>query len=387
MTDTTEFERRFGAAPSRTVVAPGRVNLIGEHTDYNGLPVLPMALQRGIRLVFRPRSDSLVRIVSPEFGERSFEFAHEIEPFEPGDWGNYVKAAARGVARGWRVRTGIDAWVESDLPVASGLSSSSALVIACALALLDAAGVEADTLELADAMAAAERYVGLQGGGMDQTVILGARAGHACRIDFDPLRLRHLPIPDAFRFVVADTLVRAEKSARARDAYNQRVRECREAVALVSAAVDSALAYRALVNGRSSGELLDAAAPILSDVLLRRFRHVVTEYERVEEAESALVGNDPETFGRLMDASHASLRDDYEVSSPELDEVVGIMKDAGAAGARLTGAGFGGCAVALCAPGRVADVIEALADRYYVPRGAEVRAFEALPSVGASVLS
>ena len=391
-----EFDARFGAPATRIAIAPGRVNLIGEHTDYNGLPVFPMALGRGVHVLFRPRDDARVRIASAaEFEPREFQIGPDVVPYEDGDWGNYVKAAARGVARGWRVRRGMDALVASDLPVAAGLSSSSALVIACALAFLDGTRRKPSALELADALAAAERFVGLEGGGMDQAIILGAAEGTACRIDFEPLRLRHVPIPADFRFVVASTLVRAEKSGRAKEAYNTRTRECRDAFTRAAEAVVSTGAarphdFRELLAARSAAELLQLAGPLLPEPLIRRFRHVVTEAERVEQAELSMQAGNAARFGTLMDASHASLRDDYEVSSPELDEVVAIMRDAGAHGARLTGAGFGGCAVALCAPEAVEPVRSALADRYYARRRVEQVddvCFEARPGPGAGVVA
>jgi galactokinase len=248
---------------------------------------------------------------------------------------------------------------------------------------------------LADEMAEAERYVGTRGGGMDQAISMTALEGHASRIDFAPLRLQPIPVPPEWRFVVADSLKRAEKSGAARTAYNQRTVECREALDGVGAelvrrgVLESApVGYPELRDGVGWDEALSAGEGVLDDVLLKRFRHEVTEARRVEEAQAALLRGSAETFGALMDASHESLRSDYEVSSPDLDLLVGMARDAGALGARLTGAGFGGCIVALSDTAHADGVIEELARRYYDGRGVsgrlEDRLFVARPSAGAS---
>ncbi len=387
-----------GRAPTHLSRAPGRVNLIGEHTDYNGLPVFPMALDREVRILFRPRGDGTVRVVNadPEFRPRTFELTEEIPPGEAGDWGNYVKAPCQALSRRLGDLSGFDGLVSSTLPVASGLSSSSALVIAVGRALLAANELSIPTLELADEMARAERYTGTRGGGMDQAISLGARAGHASRLEFEPLRTYESPVPPDWRFIVAHTLVRAEKSGAAQEAYNARNRECREALALIREAAAAtgwtgagALTYAELITRAPVRELLEMAEAHLQGTHLMRFRHVVTEAVRVYEAEEAMRRGDLLTFGILMDASHESLRVDYEVSSPELDRLVELAWEAGAAGARLTGAGFGGCTVALAGPGHADRVLSALGERYY--RGRELEAplesvlFVAEPSAGAGV--
>ena len=241
-------------------------------------------------------------------------------------------------------------------------------------------------LELASLMARAERFVGLQGGGMDQAACLHGIAGHALRIDFDPLRVTPVAVPEGWRWVVASSLARAEKSAGAREAYNERARECREALAVVARPSGT---YSDIIAANDQDALLRHARRALTPVLFRRFRHVVTEGHRVALAEDAMRDGDPGRFGKLMVQSHNSLRDDYEVSTPELDEIVAIALEAGAAGARLTGAGFGGCAVALCDISTVAPVMEALAARFYTPRLSSPPTrdmmFAAKPSGGARV--
>lgn len=374
------------------VRAPGRVNLIGEHTDYNGLPVLPMALDREIVLRYQARRDRRVVLTNadPRFPPQDFTLGADIPPEPAGAWGNYVRAAAQALWRETGPLAGIEGEVSSTLPTAAGLSSSSALVVASALALLDAAARDVPRPALMEMLARGERYVGLEGGGMDQAISLGGLAGHAMRIDFRPvLRLTPVPVPPGWRFIIAPSGVEAAKSAGARDAYNLRVRECRAALAAVAGhglGVAPPADYRELLDRVPAPEALAVAEGLLEDTLLRRFRHVVTEAVRVDEAERALHDEDLERFGTLLDASHASLRDDFQVSIPALDELVVIAREGGAAGARLTGAGLGGCIVAVAEASRVEGVIEALADRFYRPRGGGETAFVARPSDGAKVL-
>jgi len=370
----------------RVARAPGRVNLIGEHTDYNGLPVLPMALDREIVLAFEPRADRrvILRNSDARFPAIDFELGEEIPPDAGGAWGNYVRAAGQALWREAGPLVGIEGEVSSTLPVASGLSSSSAMVVATAIALLDASHKSVPRERLMDLLARGERYVGLEGGGMDQAISLGGVAGSALRIDFRPsLTLTPVRVPEAWRVIVAPSLVEARKSAGAKDAYNARVRECREALARGTG--HGARDYQELLARVSVPEALAAARPLLDDVLFRRFRHVVTEGARVDAAVEALRAADLAAFGALLRASHASLRDDYEVSSKELDELVAISEGAGAAGARLTGAGFGGSIVAVASSDFSDAVLSALSRDYYRPRGVPSAAFVAVPSAGARV--
>lgn len=386
------FSAAFARSPTRFARAPGRVNLIGEHTDYNGLSVFPMALRRGVSVAYAPRDDARVRLASTDplrFAPREFAIRADIAPSERGDWSNYAKAAAQALARRSPLLCGIDALVDGDLPIAAGLSSSSAMLVAVLLALGEANGIDVPREELMELAASAERYVGVESGGMDQAISLGGRAGHALVIEFGPLALQPVAIPRGWSFVVADSLVGAEKSGRARDAYNARVRECKAALARVrEARAEWPTSWRGLVERVDERELFTTAERVLDATLVRRFRHVVTEGRRVHAARDAMLADDPARFGELMDASHASLRDDYEVSCPELDALVAIARDAGAHGARLTGAGFGGCIVASCARERRTDVIEAIRERFLAPRGRRDdpdAVFEAEAADGASL--
>ncbi|MEE8571861.1 MAG: galactokinase [Gemmatimonadota bacterium] len=389
------FRERYSSEPTHLARAPGRVNLIGEHIDYAGLPVLPMAIQREVRIAFRPRDDRIVLAATtdPAFAPCHFELGPDIIPYDDGDWGNYLKAAVQGMVREFHIELGFDAVIDSTVPVAAGLSSSSALVIATALALAGSNGLEPDPIELAELMAAAEQYVGTRGGGMDQAISSGASAGCAARVEFDPLRIEPVPVPPDWRFVVAHSLVQAHKSGGAREGYNRRRAETEEALAQVVGHLEllasEVRSYRDLLERLRGSEALAAGEVCLEGDLLKRFRHVVTENERVVRAEVAMRSDSRDGFGMLMNGSHASLVDDYEVSIPELDELVGIARDAGAVGARLTGAGMGGCIVALCSDDTVDEVLKAIRDRFYVARDRlddlDDHLFVAEPAPGASI--
>jgi galactokinase len=308
----------------------------------------------------------------------------EIPAYPAGDWGNYAKAAAQALVGRWSITRGMDAVVSGDLPMAAGLSSSSAMVVASALALLDANAMEVDRIELAELMAAAEHYVGTRGGGMDQAICLGGRRGHAALIEFAPLKLMPVAVPPDWRFLIAHSMVQASKSAGAREHYNQCVADCRAAAAVMGD-------FRALVAEPSEEEVLTRGQALLDDRLFRRFRHQITEGRRVYRACDAMTAGDAERFGALMLASHKSMRDDYLISCPEVDRLVEVAMDSGAIGARMTGAGFGGFVVALTDAARVDSLMGQMEERFYAPRGVSGLAAGHLlivePSEGAAVVS
>ena len=352
--------------PELTVTVPGRANLIGEHIDYHALPVLPIALGRAIRVRFAPRPDSRIRAVSGPYGEREFEWTGQLSPVAAGDWENYLRAAAQTVTGRWGTGRGIDAVVESDLPAAAGLSSSSALIVAFTLALLRANGVEAGFEELMEVLPDGEQFVGTRGGGMDHAAVLGSRAGYASLIHFRPVSIRHVRIPPHWAFLVANSRVHAEKSGAVRDRYNA----IREAGA------------QALLENRELGALLALSDDeVLAEVKQPVLRHVVTEAKRVERAVWAMEENQPESFGRLLLASHASLRDRLKISVPAVDGLVDAAMASGAVGARLTGGGFGGCAVVFCLRNQLDSVREGIARRFYAGDFSDI--IDAEPSAGA----
>lgn len=397
--------------------APGRVNLIGEHVDYNGLPVLPIAIDREIRAAFAARKDGKVQLRSLDAGfpPADFHNARKIPPSAPGAWENYAKAAIQGLNVLFNMENppGLDIMVTGDIPVAAGLSSSSALVVAISLAYLRVLGktLEKDItrIKLAECLAEAEQYVGTRGGGMDQAIILLAREGHAAKIDFHPLRTAFVPTFKDYVFVVCDSLVKARKSGGARHAYNEGPLSCRLLCALVEKTArmvfDSEVEIARLgdlwhgplcLTDKEVSELFEQTFPdshvtldkaahrleitpneirerFLGDLpvpaeglpLKARARHQLTEYRRVETARDAMLAGQPDVFGALMTASHRSCADDYRVSCPELDRLVDAALQAGAIGARLTGAGFGGCTVNLTPAKQMLQFKENLDNSYY----------------------
>ena len=371
------FRRRFGRSPEGVAFAPGRVNLIGEHVDYCGLPVLPTALGHGIALAFAARGDARIRCLSntPDYGEADF-------PLEPGPppagFGRYLSAAAAGLAAGgWtNTRAGLDGALASDLPAAAGLSSSSALVIAGALALLACRrlppGAEfsrRERMRLALDLAAAEHGVAIQGGAMDQSICLAAVPGHALHLAFNPPAWTPVVVdPSRFSFLAAYSGQRADKGGSAGITFDARVRDAREALVRVREFLPGADGYPALLANHPQADLV-AAADRLPAPLAGRFRHVVTEAGRTAAAVEHLRSGNAAGLGKTLDASHESLRRDYEVSTPELDTLVDEARRAGALGARLTGAGLGGSIVILAPPGREGTIRGQLIERYYLPRG------------------
>jgi len=340
------FRERFGGEPA-VFSAPGRVNLIGEHTDYNSGFVLPIAIGERTYVAGARRSDDTVRCYSRERREEhAFALASAWRRSEK--WHDYVEGVARAlVARGVAL-SGADLYVSSDVPSGAGLASSAALELAVGLALTTFAGAELPARELALAGQSAENdYAGVRSGMMDQLASALGRAGHALFIDCRSLEITPVPLPKAdVSFVVCDTRVR---HAHAGGRYNERRDECRRALELQQRS------GRAVTSLRELGiEELNDIGKLLPEPLDRRVRHVVRENGRTSAAVDALRRGHLAAFGRLMNGSHASLRDDYEVSVPELEFVVAqAQRETGVIGARMTGGGFGGSAVILV---DVADV-------------------------------
>jgi galactokinase len=336
-----------------------------------------MALRRRIRVAFRPRTDNRIRAVSAGYGTREFDWTLELAPAPAGDWENYLRAAAQAVARKWGVGVGVDAAVLSDLPAAAGLASSSALMVAFTLALLGANRRRATFEALMEALPAGEQFVGTRGGGMDHAASLDSREGCASLVNFDPLSLRAIPVPADWGFLVAHCLKTAEKSGAVREAFN--ARRAAGVAALARLGMESFESMGCRGQGSWQAE---APAPqgrpafenfvgqTLSSVNLppaerNAFEHVTGEARRVAAAVGAMERGDAPLFGRLLLESHASLRDVLQVSCPELDRLVEAAMQSGALGARLTGAGFGGCAVVFAAKRDIPAVREGLAARFY----------------------
>jgi galactokinase len=321
------------------VRAPGRVNLIGDHTDYQDGLCLPMAIDRDVHVRFHARSDDRVRVCSREIeGTVEAPADGHVDPatFSPA-WGRTVAAVLAVLAARGRAPVGLDAEIASDVPIGAGLSSSAALAVALALACAYTARMPLDRIDVARAAQDAEHAAtGVPCGVMDQVASVFGQTGHALLLDCRTLEITPVALPDALAVVVAHSGVarRLEESA-----YAHRRASCEAAAARLGVAT--------LRDARS---VQVAGDPIA--------RHVVSENERVRTFADALRRGNVERCGELMLESHASLRDDFGVSTIELDELVERLVEAGAYGARLTGAGFGGCAVALCAADRAIEIAQ-----------------------------
>jgi galactokinase len=322
--------------------APGRVNLIGEHTDYNDGFVLPMAIDLELRLRFQPRVDGRVRLRSPQGQPERLDLPSGGElPV----WGRYVE----GVRSLLDLPAGIDGEISSDVPLGAGLSSSAALELATARALVAANGQAWDALAVARLAQRAEiEFAGTRCGIMDQLAVALGVAGHALFIDCRSLDVRAVPLPPGLAIVVCDS---AKPRQLAGSAYNDRRSACEEAA--------RGLGVPALRD--ATLDMLDRLPPGLA----KRARHVVTENQRVLDFVAALEANHTQRLGELMYSSHASLRDLFEVSCPELDLLVELAADLpGCVGSRLTGAGFGGCTVSLVESTAAESFSQELVARY-----------------------
>ncbi len=337
------FTARFGREPSLVVSAPGRANLIGEHTDYNDGFVLPFAIARRTAIAAAPREDRSVEAagaLAP--GSVQIPLDGAIERGEP-RWGDYLRgvlAESRALPGGALDPGGFDAWIESDVPVGAGLSSSAALEVAFAGVIEALAGRPLDPLDKAALCQRAEHaYAGVPCGIMDQMASTLAGEGELLLIDCRSLEHERIVLPAQLEIVVVDSGLPHDLGE---GEFARRVAECREAARKLGVASLRDATPDGLEQLRASGETL----------LWRRARHVVEENQRVLDAVAAIRTNDWRRLGDLLDESHASLRDLYEVSRPEMDALVHGLRRAGALGARMTGGGFGGCAVALFERGR-----------------------------------
>jgi len=350
-----------GAVAAR---APGRVNLIGEHTDYNDGFVLPTIIDRHVEVIARKRSDRRVRIAAADLDERQENDLDSPIDYSNSGWLPYVLGVVHELAQRGRIEIGVDIVFRGTVPRGAGLSSSAALEIATALALDTAFNLWLNPIEMARLCRDVEhRYAGVRCGIMDQFASRLGRSNHALLIDCQSLEARHVPMAlDGHRMVIVDSGIRREL---ADSAYNQRRTECEEAVAHLHEVDPSITSLRDLTP-----DALPRHKDRLPPDLFVRCRHVVSENHRVIEACERLATGDLPAFGRLMNASHLSLRNDFEVSHPALDRLVEEANQVeGVLGARLTGAGFGGCTVNLVAEAALADLerqLEPLVDDWSV---------------------
>ena len=339
----SQFKATFGDDNDlQVIVAPGRVNLIGEYTDFNEGFVFPMTVDRGVYVGIRARTDQQVRVFSSRFGELiEYQLDEFVKP-ESGHWSCYVLGVVEELKVLGLVPHGFDAVIDGNLNLGAGLSSSAALETATALALQSLFGFEMSRVDVATLCQRVEhRYAGVMCGIMDQFASGLGRSGHALLLDCRTLSNVNIPLNlGDHRIVIISSEVKRELAS---SAYNDRRLQCEEGVALFKQYDPTIVSLRDV-----TADLFDAYGDQLSEVVFRRCRHVITENARVLDASAALAADELAQFGRLMTASHNSLRDDFEVSCDELDYLVDIANGTeGVLGSRMTGAGFGGCTVTL----------------------------------------
>jgi len=371
------FQRRYGAKP-RVFRAPGRVNLIGEHTDYNDGFVLPMAIDRETVIAIAPRGDRRLRVWSLNLDDAREIDLDNLGPGRSGAWVDYVEGVAAALASRGVELTGADIALKSAVGIGSGLSSSAALEIAVGTALSSVAGKPIDKLSLALAGQAAEhRYVGIQCGIMDQFTSVHALKDHAILLDCRSLQAQQIPLNlGDCQVVISDSRV---KHTLASSQYNQRRQDCHTGVQILSAVLPGIRALRDVTLDE-----LETHRLLLPETVFRRCRHVIAENVRTLRAAEALSAGDVRAMGKLMSESHASLRDDYQVSCAELDILVeSAASQAGVLGARMTGGGFGGCSVSLVARRTLASFRERVSKEYRAKTGINPEIFPVHASAGA----
>lgn len=415
------FREKYGCKPRFLARAPGRVNIIGEHIDYSGYGVLPMAVEQDITIACCPNDRSVINLANVD-AENYATFSCPASGFaiDGHSWHNYFLCGYKGVVEDVCVQNpvGLNLLLDGSVPPSAGLSSSSALVCCAALVALHANGIELPTKKaLAELCARSERYIGTEGGGMDQAIAFLGEPGRAKMIEFDPMRLTDVRLPAGTRFVISNSLVKENKAAPA-SRYNERVAECRLA-AKVLAKAKGVVEWRGMKKllhlQETLGENLDNMAKIVADslhpeaytrdeickilgvsdeeleslalsekskhmtdfLLHNRAMHVFQEAKRVvdfkDTANSTSDGTDVQrtddgeasVLGELMDGSHKSCSQLYQCSCAELDQLVAVCKDCGALGSRLTGAGWGGCAVSLVSEDNVEEFMAAVGKGYY----------------------
>jgi galactokinase len=367
------FTERFSGEPEFYVRAPGRVNLIGEHTDYNDGFVLPMAIDRSVWIAVRKREDGEVLCYSTAYNELlNFSLDHlEKSAYR---WGEYLKGVAwilqeTGIKlRGW------EGVLSGDIPIGAGLGSSAALEIVTLRTFSEVSDFPWDSVKMAKLGQQSEiEWVGLDSGIMDQMISAIGKAGHAFLLDCRTLEFETIPVPVKAAFVVLDTGISRELVD---SEYNLRQSQCKEVAKICGVPSLRDLTFQELEKAKSK----------VDPTLYKRAQHVVCENDRTLQAAEALRLGNVKRLGELMNASHRSLRDDYEVSSEELDAFVEIALEEGAFGARMTGAGFGGCVVSLVQQARAADFTQRAVGKYRKKTGLDAQAYLLKASQGVSVV-
>lgn len=371
------FAAAFGGAPDVIARAPGRVNLIGEHTDYNEGFVLPAAISGHSLVAVRRRADRHVHVVAADIDHARDAFALDAPPARAAlGWADYVRGMVHVMAHSGCPLGGVDMAIAGDVPRGAGLSSSASLTVAIGTALQHAFALDGvDATVIAQWAQAAEcTFVGTRCGIMDQLVSARGVAGHALLIDCRSLSCRPVPLPPDMAILIVHSGV---ERGLVEGAYNDRRAQCEAAAQALGVAAlrDADLAQ------------LTAQADQLDPIVLRRARHVISENARTLAAAKALAAADVQQLGALMAASHASMRDDFEISVPAVDQLVALLQSAIGpwGGARMTGGGFGGAVVALVSHGHVDHVIHQVQHGYRTPQGASPLILVERPTQGANL--
>lgn len=374
----TAFAQHFDGVPSTWVQAPGRVNLIGEHTDYNDGFVLPCAIDYHTLIAARPRSDRQVRVLACDMGQALdlFSLDEPIVPRADALWANYVRGVVKLLGEAGHALQGLDLAIAGNVPQGAGLSSSASLEVAVSQTFKQVCGLDLSATALAQLAQRAENdFVGCNCGIMDQLISARGEAGHALLIDCRSLDTRSVPVPEGVAVMIVHSRVRR---GLVESEYNTRRAQCEAAARhyQVPALRDLSLAR------------LSADTAGLDATVLRRARHIVTENQRTLDAAAALSAGDLTRLGALMSQSHASMRDDFDITVPAIDQLVAIAQQAigTEGGARMTGGGFGGCIVAVLPEARVPAVRTAIETQYRSPEGEPAHIYVCHASAGAGVI-
>lgn len=351
------FQNQFGTTPELVVRAPGRVNLIGEHTDYNDGFVLPCAIGPATMVAAAKRADNEVHIVAADFGNAIDRLTLDAIASSDQGWANYVRGMIDALQKTGFALSGANLAIAGNVPQGAGLSSSASLEVAIGRAMLALAGTEIDRTVLAQIAQAAEcDFVGTRCGIMDQLISAQGKKGNALLIDCRTLELTDAPIPDDVAIMIVHSGV---TRGLVEGHYNERRRQCEAAATAMG------------VSALRDADLDMLATAKLDSVTASRARHVITENQRTLDAAEALASSDLTALGRLMAESHMSMRDDFEITVPAIDTLVDILQKAigEVGGARMTGGGFGGACVAVLPLGHVEDVKAAIEAQYRTPAG------------------
>jgi galactokinase len=379
--DTIEqYRLLYLSEPSIVVTAPGRVNIIGEHTDYNSGYALPLAIDRSVIIAAGKRNDHQLHLHSTDLQSSVAVSLSTLTPDQQEPWSNYPKGVADVLQKHGHTLEGANFCIRGNIPIAAGLSSSAALEVASAIVFKQLNNLSLSTIELIQYARIAEtNFVGVQCGIMDQFISVMGKRGYALFLDCQDLTFTHVPFPAGAQLLVCDTGVRRELS---KTVYNRRKKECEEAVRQFAAQDNAIISLRDVTM-----EQLTASEKHLSPVSWKRALHVIDENNRVLQAVDAMKRNDLVALGKLMTASHASLRDNFEVSSKELNALVEIaLHSPGVFGARMTGAGFGGSAICLVAEDKIDELIVQLRTEYLRQTGCSPTMYVASPDDGAAVI-